>query len=169
MRTEIETSDGSLVVPDCQIRAVVRHAERQADLTAATLDAMGLLATKPVTFPAAFLLELAAVLELGMWERQGLRPYLATDLPTYREAAAKLAARANQGSEAFEGSDAAPLSRRVRQVWMERFAWEGHDLLHADVILGEVDEDEFTRVLADFVWQHRRELSKMLNEQEYTS
>jgi hypothetical protein len=76
MMIEIATSETPLVISDYQIRAAVRHAERQADLTAATLDAMGLLATKPVTLPAAFLLELAAVLELGMWELQGLRPYL---------------------------------------------------------------------------------------------
>ena len=54
MTTKIETTDGALAVPDYQIRAVVRHAEHHADLTIATLDAMGLLTTKPVTSASAF-------------------------------------------------------------------------------------------------------------------
>ena len=47
---------------------------------------------------------------------------------------------------------------------MNHFAWEGRDLLHGEFILSEVDEDQFAQELADFVWQHRRELSKLLNK-----
>jgi hypothetical protein len=164
MPLKFETREGLLVVSEQQIQAVVRHAGRQADLTAAALDETGLFPDRPTVLPAGFLLELAAVLELGLWERQGLRPYLDIDLPTYREAADELAARAKRGFAEFDGLDATPLSHRVLQAWMQHFAWEGPDLLQADFILGDVDEDQFANVLADFVWQHRKELSKLLNE-----
>lgn len=165
-----ETAEGTLVLSEQQIQAVARHAVRQAHLTAATLDATGLFPDKPTTcFPAAFLIELGAVLEMGLWERQGLRAYLNSDLPTFREAAAQLAARAKQGPGAFEGPEAAPLSRRVLRVWMEQFAWEGRDHFAADVVLGRVDEDQFADLLADFIWQHRHELARFLTDQPTTN
>jgi hypothetical protein len=166
MPLQFETREGLLVVSEQQVRAVARHAERQADLTAMALDATGLFRNRAAVLPAGFLLELAAVLELGLWERQGLRPYLDIDLPTFPEAAEELAVRAKKGFAEFDGLDPAPLSRRVLQAWMQHFAWEGPDLLQADFILGDVDEDQFAQVLADFVWQHRQELSKLLNEKQ---
>jgi hypothetical protein len=166
MPLQFETSNGPLVVSEQQIRAVTRHAERQADLTAATLNAMGFFPKKPAGFPAAFLLELGAVLELGLWERQGLRPYFDVDLPTYREAADALLARAQRGPAAFDGPDAALLSSRVLQTWMNHFAWEGQDLLQADVLVGGVDdEDTFVDLLANFLLTHRHALSTVLSSQ----
>ena len=170
MPIEIETCEGLLVVSDQEIRAVVRHAKRAAELTAAALDATGLFPEKPISLPAAFLLEFAAVLELGLWERQGLREFLKTDLPSYSEAAEAMLAKAKLGPAAFGGpDDASSLSSRVLQAWIRHCAWEGPDLLHADFILGDVDEDQFAQVLADFVWQHRHELSALLNNQQLTS
>jgi hypothetical protein len=96
---KLATRDGPLQVPDATVRAVARHAERQADLTAAYLDATGLFNGKPVQLPAAFLPELAAVLELGLWERQDLRRHLDVDIPSFSEAAASLAARAAKGKK----------------------------------------------------------------------
>ncbi|NLX98144.1 MAG: hypothetical protein GXY83_18440 [Rhodopirellula sp.] len=166
MPVQVPTSQGPLAISDHHVQAVVRHAHRRADLTAAALDAIGLLTKRPAVFPAGFLLEFGAVVELGVWERQGLRVFLNSDLPTFSEAADELLARVAKGSAAFDGSDAAPLSRRVFQVWMERFAWEGPDILDADFLVGDVDEDQFARVLADFVWQHRHELSRLLNNHQ---
>jgi hypothetical protein len=163
--TLVTTGEGPLEISDHQIQAVIRNAQRRADLTAATLEATGLFKSDPCRLPAAFLLELSAVLELGLWERQGLRAYLDTDLPTFREAADALARRAAKGPAEFDGSNAALLSKHVLQAWMDHFAWEGPDLLHADFVLGDVDEDQLAQVLADFVWQHRRELSSLLNNQ----
>jgi hypothetical protein len=165
MPFQIDTSEGPLTLSDQQFQAVAQHAERVADLTVAILDAIGLIRNKSAPFPAMFLLELGAVLELGLWEQQGLRAFLDTDLPSYQEAAAALAARAAKGLVEFEGPNAAPLSSLVLRVWMENFAWEGPCHLQAEVVVGNVDEDQFAQVLADFVWQHRRELSGLLNKQ----
>lgn len=162
MALTIETAQGRLEISDVQLRAVADHARQRADLTAAALDATGIFTTKPAHLPAGFLLELGAVLELGLWERNGLRQFLATDLPSFHDAAAELAARASKGPKEFDGSDAAPLSQRVLRYWIEHFAWDGPRHLRADVVLGPVDEDQFADLMADFVWQHRHELSQLL-------
>jgi len=158
------TSEGSLDIPDPLIRAIVHNAHRRADLTAATLDATGLFESEAPRLPAAFLLELSAVIELGVWERQGLRKYLNVDLPTYCEAAAELAARAQDGPAAFEGLKAASLSDRVLQVWVEHFAWDGPDLIGTEVVVGDFDDDDFVDLLAEFVWAHRHELTDFLQD-----
>ena len=88
MPLTIQTTDGPVLISDHQTQAIIRLAHRHAERTAAALDATGLFPNRPVLLPGPFLLELAAVVELCMWERQGLRPYLATDLPTFQEAAA---------------------------------------------------------------------------------
>lgn len=106
-------SDGPLRLPEALVQAATRHAERQADLTGTYLHASGLGKNGEVRLPAAALLELAAVLELGVWERRSLRPHLEVDLPTYREAANQLAARCMKGPSEFEGLNATPLAMRV--------------------------------------------------------
>lgn len=165
MPIEIETTEGLLVVSDQEISAVVRHAERKAQLTAAVLDAIGVFRERPTRLPARFLLELGAVLELGMWERQGLRPFLNCDLPTFREAADALLARANRGPAAFDSPDeSSSLSSRVLRVWMKNFAWDSHEFFATNFVLGEVDEDQFIELMTQFVWKNRHELSRMLAE-----
>jgi hypothetical protein len=108
------------------------------------------------------LLELGAVLELGVWERVGFRQHLNVDLPTYREAADELAARCRKGPEEFDGPNATPLARQVLRVWTENFAWDGPDLVQADVVVGDFEEDEFIELLAEFVWNHRHELKNLV-------
>ncbi|MCY2996059.1 MAG: hypothetical protein NTY19_50655 [Planctomycetota bacterium] len=162
----LTTSDGSFCLPDEMVRAIIRNSEFQADLAAAVIDAMGIFKTKPIRLPAGFLLEFAAVVQLGFWERQGVRQRLNADLLTYSDAAKSLAARAAKGPAEFADLEATPISHLVTRAFIENFAWEGPDHLGADVIIGQVDEEQFADVLAEFVWQHRRELSTMLNVQE---
>ena len=155
--------EAPLHLPDTMVRAVIRHAERQADLTGAYLEATGILRSRPARFPAAFLLELAAVLELGLWERRDLLRHIEVDLPTYRQAADQLAARCEKGPAEFQGQNATPLSLLIMQVWIEHFAWDGPDLLNAEAVLSDVneDDDDFVELLAEFVWTHRHELEHL--------
>ncbi|MEN6407488.1 MAG: hypothetical protein ABFC77_13585 [Thermoguttaceae bacterium] len=161
MPASIQTNTGSLELPHLQIQAIVRNAERRAELTVAKLDDWGYRESKSCHLPPAFLLELSAVLELGLWERQAFRHYLNTDLPTFEEAKVQLAGRAFKGPAEFASPNASPLSEAVLRVWIEQFAWKGPELLQAEVLVGPVDEDEFADVLAAFVWQHRHELSRV--------
>jgi len=162
MSLTIETSEGPLKISDEQIQAVVRHAQYLADLTGAVLDASGLFSTKPSRLPAGFLLEFSAVLELGLWEREGLREYFDDDLPMYQDAATELAARACKGPAEFEGPERTPLSRQLFRLWLERFAWEADATLQANILLGDVAGDQFATVLADFIWKNRHELQNLL-------
>lgn len=163
------TREGMLEIPDRLVAAVARQAERQADLTVAALDASGLFPKlSELQLPAAFLLDLGATLQIGVWERQGLREHLPADLPSYRDAAADLARRATEGPSAFSGLDSARLSRRVMQVGVELFAWAGEEFLQADIIVGDVDEESFVDLLAEFLFTHRHQLTNVLPEEGET-
>jgi hypothetical protein len=163
----IETKDGPYTVPHDQIAAIVQNAERQAELTATTLKQMGLGLDK-VPLPRNFLLELGAVLQLQLWENRGSTLHLKAGLPAAQLAANELAGRATKGWAEFEGENAAPLSAQVLSVWIEQFAWSGQEFLEADVVVGEVDEEEFADVLAEFLWTHRHQLRNCLPQEEET-
>jgi hypothetical protein len=162
----IQTTEGPLTFSDELIAAIQRHAIRQADLTAACIHAIEGLQGKLVSFPAAFLLELAAVLELGVWEKQGVSRRLVADLPTFAEAKKNLAARSLKGPAEFAGPDASPLSSRVARVWIDNFAWDAPDTLGTEIVLdeGDQDDDDFLDLLAEYVWTHRQELQYLISE-----
>jgi hypothetical protein len=159
MVSAVAVREGTQQINSVVLAAVVRQAHRQAELTAAVLKAWGLAEGKASPLPAGFLLELGAVLELGLWERQGVRPYLTADLPSYREAADELGARASKGPVEFEVPGSVRLWPQVLRVWLEQFAWDGPEALGADLLVGQVDEDALVDVLAEFLWQHRHEVA----------
>lgn len=161
----IPTPNGDIEVPDAMLRGVVQHAQWQADLTGMYFQTWGLTGDQ-VALPANALLEIAAVLELGMWEKLGLRDHLEVDLPTYREAQDAFAARCAQGPQAFEGDQGTELSSRVLRAWVKNFAWQGPELLGADAVVSDFDDDEFIDLLAEFCWEHRHEISKLTTPEE---
>ena len=164
------TSTNRMCLAVALVQAVARHAQRQADLVANFLRASGACKdSEEIQVPGAALLELAAVLELGVWERCGIRPQLVVDVPSYREAAEQFAARCMKGADEFKGEDATPLARRVLLVWIEHFAWDGPDTLGAEIVLGDVDEDRLVEVLAEFVWRHRHELGCLVKSEVASS
>lgn len=158
--------DGTEGAPNALMLAVARYAERRADLIGSYLRSSDLRPTGEIRLPAAALLELAAVVELGVWERRGIRCHIDSDLPFYREAADTLVVRCSKGPSEFRGPNAAPLSELVLRVWIENFAWDGPRHLQTDVVVGNVDEDEFIDLLADFVWSNRRELAQLIRHKE---
>lgn len=161
----LDTSEGAVEVSPFLLNAVVHNAERMAILTSAVLDAAGFPSDAP-SLPRNFLLEWGAVLQLGMWELQGIHRHAELGLPTYTEASSELAARAAKGPGAFDGPEATPLSRHVVRVWLEEFAWQGWELLQTDVVVGDVDEDAFAEVMADFLWSHRDDLNALFTCEE---
>lgn len=161
----VDTEDGPHEIPRHQFLAIVRNAQNQADLTAATLREMG-LPLNELRLPGSFLLELGAVVQLYVWENRGLTPHLQGGLPTATTASQQLVERVQKGASAFEGKNAAPLSRQVLKVWIEQFAWNGQELLQTDVVVGDVDEDEFANVLAEFLWTHRHQIQNYSSHEE---
>lgn len=143
------------------VEAVARTAAYHADLVGHFLEYIGFLPPKakrrkPIYLPPEFLLELAAILRLAMWEHGGPRDGLPSDLPSAAQALDNLTNRAAAKTPRFRtGPKAAPLLRRVLSVWLSHMAWHGHDLLGADLLLTGMDEDEFAVTMADFLWKHR--------------
>jgi hypothetical protein len=153
-------------LPESVMQAAARNAEFMAGLTGDCIRSL-VGGKAPLSFPANFLLELAAVLELGYWEQLGLSVHRDAGLPSYREAVTGLAGRVARGPAEFEGSDAAPLSRRVLCVWLERFAWNGQDLLQTEIALGDIDEENaFADLVAEFLWQHRHDTTRPTGQEE---
>ena len=139
--------------------ALTRRAELHADLVGRYLTQT--LALTERRFPAVFLLELAAVLQIGLWERQGVHKHLATNVPSYAEAAAELAARANRGTSEFAGLCNATLLSRVLHAAICDLAWEGPEMLGAEFAVDVDEEDELINLLGDFVWNNRTELNHL--------
>jgi hypothetical protein len=146
--------------PNALVRFLRRKAKLLADMIAGALEATGFFRHEPPQLPAGFLLEFAAVLQLGLWERQGLQEYLPAALPSYREATRNFSRRASKGPAEFEGPSPAPLSQQVLGVFIQHFASGGPKFFQTDPLVGDVDEEEFADVLAEFLWTHRSELTR---------
>jgi hypothetical protein len=158
-------SQDGMVAPPALVDGLSLLADRHAVLTANWLSAIGYSAPRTLNVPAAFLLELAAVLQLGEWERQGLTAYLGIEVPTYRDAAMQLAARTKLGVSEFEGPNATSLSNFVGKVWIENFAWDGPAMLNADIVFDDSTGDILADQLAEFLWQHHEDLEKLSTQE----
>lgn len=152
--------DGIAFAEDALVQAVSQLAERQAELTARWLSSVGFCG-KSLNVPAAFLMELAAVLQLREWERQGVLKHLIVSLPPYAQAANDLAARTKLGPNEFQGPNAIRLSMLVNGVWIERFAWDGPSMLQADIVFGNVNDEVLIEQLADFIWRNHRDIEEL--------
>lgn len=158
----VTTEHGPVEFPDRAVEAITAHAVVQAELAAQVLQAAGLTAEKPVGLPRSFLLELGAVLELGVWERQGLVEYLDAGLPRFTEAWDGLIARLIEASESFFGAEAETFSRRMLALWFERIAWDAPAMLGADVVLTPAMEPATLDALAAFLLEHGTEILSRL-------
>lgn len=163
----VDVANGFSGFSDSLVTAVARNAAFVAELTAATLDASGLFVADSIPrLPRGFLLELAAVLQLGLWERQGIVIHQQAGLPSFASAAKSLALRAKEGPTAFSSNEATVLSRSVLVCWIEHFAWDSSSIWGCEMIVGDADEDEFADMLAEFLWDNRDHLSQFLELEE---
>ena len=109
-----------------------------------------------MALPTRFLLELAAVLRLAAWERQGFRRKLPDDLPTAEEAFADLLDRWTAQTPPSANDADPPLLTQVVMTWFMCFAWNGWEELQVDVLLDADSERQLVEELADYLWKHRR-------------
>ena len=148
--------------PD-RIAAVQFFAERRACLTVACLAIMDMEARRRGDdlvgqgLPVGYLLELVAVVQLRVWEMNGLQPSLPKDLPTAHAAAADLCSRIKNNPLQFGTFASATLSEQIRQLWLERFSWSAPAILGVDVMVGEINEDALVKAVAQILWNHRRD------------
>jgi hypothetical protein len=109
--------------------------------------------------PLPYLLELGAILQLALWESAGFAEQLPSDLPTLSQAREELKTRAALGPQEFVDPKKARLFECVFLVWWEHFAWHAPELLDAEVLLGQLNEDEVVQQLARFFWETRHSTS----------
>jgi hypothetical protein len=108
--------------------------------------------------PLRYFVELAAALQLHIWEGAGLRDSLPADLPSFEEAAADLQHRARTAPQDFNGAKGLQLAPRVLLAWVNQFAWAAPNFLQTDVVLGQADEDALVEATAQLFWRNRRGL-----------
>ena len=144
------------------IEAIVRDAHFLADLTAGFLERIAVLPPRkkrqktPVALPREFLLELAGVLRLALWEGAGLRDCLGRDLPAAEPALHNLLAHyASESQGPGASGDSHGLARDIFKIALCRLAWAGRAELHADVVLDEPDDDFFLNQMAGYLWANR--------------
>ncbi|QGJ68664.1 Hypothetical protein PBC10988_3250 [Planctomycetales bacterium 10988] len=163
----IETDEKTYLVPEPLVSAVVQYASRHAELVGTFLRHPECLGERACSLPPGALLELAAVLELGLWERLHIRQQLDVELPTFEVAKAQFIARTKLGPDAFSEPQSVLLSYQVLKVWLEHFSWEAPQQLGADILIAPPDdEDAFVELLAEFFWSHRKELEALLEVNE---
>ncbi|QDU17465.1 hypothetical protein CA11_53070 [Gimesia maris] len=164
----LETSEGEIKLADSLMVAIARNAEVTADLIVEELKQM--FPEEPpenIRLPANYLLELGAVLMIGYWEFNGILAHIEAGLPSEAEATKNLSERAQKGASEFAGDNATPIQNQVQQFWIHNLAWDGPSLMSTEMVLDEIDEDQFMD-LAEFLWKHRQELKQMLVEKENT-
>jgi hypothetical protein len=141
--------------------AIVRNAERQAEATAVFLRAIDLRLRQDGHrdgargFPSSFLLELGALCQLVYWEQQGLRAMLPASVPRYAEAVADLQRRVASEPGQLYASTGAALSRQLLHVYATHFHWLAPDLIDAEIVIDQLDEDEVIESLAKLLWSQR--------------
>jgi hypothetical protein len=143
------------------IEFVERDAEFMADLTATFLDFIGIVPPlkerlrNPVALPSEFLLELAAILRIAVWERAGLVDRIGDGLPSAEAALADLFGRLGPEPQASRSETMGTALRlAVFRTTVSRLAWGAREELYADVALDLSDEGS-AEALADFLWTHR--------------
>jgi hypothetical protein len=105
------------------------------------------------------LLALGALLQLNEWKKNGLISQIDAELPSFGEAAGTMLLEAAKRIE-----PPSPLFRRVLSVWLNSFAWEAPHRLNSDVTLSEINDEEFTQLLAEFIWKNRHTLDRLLQD-----
>jgi hypothetical protein len=143
------------------IEFVERDAEFMADLTTAFLDVIGIVPPlkerlrNPVALPSEFLLELAAILRIALWERAGLVDRIGHGMPSAEAALADLFGRLGPEPQASRSEiTGTALCLAVFRTTVSRLAWGAREELYADVVLDPLD-DGSPDALADFLWSHR--------------
>jgi|SRR5579863_5182645 len=164
------TANGPVEVSHACAKAVADRAEYVATLTGEYLSAAGLIpksdgsATQSWHLPVGFLLELGAVLQLGVWERAGIQTHIQVGLPSYDEASTELARRIAENPADFERTESATLLARVFPLWIDRFAWSAPEIFAAEMQIDAAEEDAFVEGLAEFLWRHRDSLAPALQK-----
>ena len=144
------------------IESVMRFAHRGAVLVGVYLTKLGavpksLKERQPVTVPAEMAFGLAAILQIWLWERAGLRPYLhVVDLPTSQDAMTDFwKADADGQAKYLRSKSGSKLLKQVLGAFLTHCALSAPEELGVDIAIDGPLDESLLEVFVDFVWQHR--------------
>jgi hypothetical protein len=144
------------------IESLMRLGHRGALLVGSYLTMLGAVPktpTKPplVIPPFEMALGLAAMFQIWLWERAGLRPYLrVVDLPTSHDALNDFWKMESRGHAKYIRSKSG--SRLLKQVvgaFLSHCALSAPEELSVDLAIDGPLDESMLEAFADFVWQHR--------------
>lgn len=112
--------------------------------------------------PPGVLLELAALLQIENWHNSGLGSLLGDAIPSIADADREFEQRTMEGPNAFALSRGWPLVCAVVDVWLDRLAARGAEILGAEVVLSDLDEDLLIEGVAQLLWNNRKQPAEEL-------
>jgi hypothetical protein len=113
-------------------------------------------------FPAAFVLELAAVIQLQVWQDHEFGSDWPADLPTYDAARQDLIDRAKEGIYAYQNIESATLSMQAMRFHLTRLAWDSPLMGNCKMVIAIDDEEAFVEAMARFLFDNRTFIDKLL-------
>ena len=142
-------------LPPEMVRAVVRNGTQDANDVGDFLDHIfamdGSPFPKPTHLPTLLLLRLGVGCQLLRWESRGILLHKQLGLPdgwaVIREALIRVSGVAGPQVDPNPG-----IEQRVLQLSLDQLSWTAPDLLGADIVLGDVDEDALAISVADLLW-----------------
>lgn len=161
MATEQKHDDGQNRQVVDMIAAFMRDAEHAADLVDRLLRTwfLGLgVGITPTSFPAEFLLELAAVIRIAQWQKANLLDVLGEQFAPWPDLLGQLMRRLMEDPTSFSLDPKmcpAPLSRRVVWVWFHRCSRSAIREVGVDVAIQPKAVEEMLEEIANLIWKYR--------------
>ena len=158
MSNTLSVSSGARAISSRELWAIASRARFVVALVALSADSLAAATgidratIESCRFSLGFLFELAGLMQLRLWEDAGFTIHIDAGLPSADTACKELEHHAKVGESHVTGID---LWCKVTIVWREHCAWEGQQLLGADVAIHRADEDLFDEQMAQFIWRNR--------------
>lgn len=137
--------------------AVVARAEYVADLVgeafAQTENNDGNVRSGNVVLPRESLLDFGALLQLNVWEMQGIRRHRELGLPSVSEAASEFADKVQCGLDGGKTPEFGHLASEVLRVTMDEFCWDALPAFGFDIPITAGDVDQLLDVVAKYLYE----------------
>lgn len=163
MTLTLQTPNGELPVSDAVVEQVIGCAERAAELAATSLAAMPGF-SREGKLPAAVVLEVAAIVQLQIWEEGGAFASWPADLLTYDAARHHFIERTKNGPGEFSSLGAAELSIELMRFQLSRLAWDSPLLGNGNIIITVNDEESFVEAIAQFLFENRNVIDGLISK-----
>ncbi len=157
-RAETEASE----LEDVALEAMRRRSTYDAERTRMFLRVF--FPGVPISaFSREMLIELIALSQIGIWEKNGVLPLLSSDLPDFQSALTDFEERLEAALDNPDSPLENVLAAKVYPVLENEIALDGMNEFQADVVIDQNIDDSVIDALASFFWANRAELELLTN------